>query len=226
MKEKSVARTVRRSKRQKGEDASVEPLKTQRRPRKLTGQTAEDTATDMQIGTQESALEEHPREEVVSPEKEIENEDPENEGDSPEKDGEDPEDEGEEPEDEGEELEKGDADDTQHPSESVLGEQPSESVQGEQPETKTKRRRGRTRMSKVAKNIEDKVEVEFISLGEHVGDGSVTLSSFLGPLVREHVPVLLGDWRHLDEQIKDTMWEEIQVFSHLKIVKKLSLHNF
>lgn len=37
MKEKSVARTVRRSKRQKGEDASVEPLKTQRRPRKLTG---------------------------------------------------------------------------------------------------------------------------------------------------------------------------------------------
>ncbi|KAL0713240.1 hypothetical protein Bca4012_020218 [Brassica carinata] len=64
MKEKSGAPTVRLSKRQKGEDASVESLKTQRRPRKLTGQTAEETSTDMQIGTHESALEEHPPEEV------------------------------------------------------------------------------------------------------------------------------------------------------------------
>ncbi|KAL0846832.1 hypothetical protein Bca101_020078 [Brassica carinata] len=72
MKEKSGAPTVRLSKRQKGEDASVESLKTQRRPRKLTGQTAEETSTDMQIGTHESALEEHPPEEVVSPEKDIE----------------------------------------------------------------------------------------------------------------------------------------------------------
>ncbi|XP_024005008.1 uncharacterized protein LOC112082141 [Eutrema salsugineum] len=39
---------------------------------------------------------------------------------------------------------------------------------------------------------------------------SITLSSFLGPLVREHVPVLLDDWRRLDDKTKDTMWEEIQ----------------
>ena len=67
-------------------------------------------------------------------------------------------------------------------------------------------------MSKVAKNNEDKVKVELLGFGEHVGDGSITLSSFLGPLMRENVPVLLGDWRHLDEQTKDTMWEEIHVF--------------
>ena len=48
-------------------------------------------------------------------------------------------------------------------------------------------------------------------MGEHVGRGSVTLSSFLGPLVREHVPVLLDDWRHLEEKTKDALWEEIQV---------------
>ena len=41
--------------------------------------------------------------------------------------------------------------------------------------------------------LEDKVDVEFNSIGEHVGSGSVTLSSFLGPLVREHVPLLLDD---------------------------------
>lgn len=67
-------------------------------------------------------------------------------------------------------------------------------------------------MSRVAKNHEDKIDVEFNTLGEHIGNGSVLLSSFLGILVREHVPVLLEDWRQLDEHTKDTMWEEIQVF--------------
>ncbi|XP_048605150.1 nucleolin-like [Brassica napus] len=38
----------------------------------------------------------------------------------------------------------------------------------------------------------------------------ITLSSFLGPLVREHVPVTLADWRKLDAATKATMWEEIQ----------------
>ncbi|CAL9237585.1 unnamed protein product [Arabidopsis halleri] len=65
-------------------------------------------------------------------------------------------------------------------------------------------------MRKIAKQHDEKVEVEFTSIGEHVGIGSVTLSSFLGPLVREHVPVLLDDWRHLSDQTRDTLWEEIQ----------------
>ncbi|XP_048614494.1 uncharacterized protein LOC106363270 [Brassica napus] len=52
--------------------------------------------------------------------------------------------------------------------------------------------------------------VTFNDIGEHVGPGSVTLSSFLGPLVREHVPVTLADWRKLDAATKATMWEEIQ----------------
>jgi len=67
-------------------------------------------------------------------------------------------------------------------------------------------------MRKIAKQLDDKLEVEFNSLGEHVGNGSVTLSSFLGPLVREHVPVLFHDWRHLPDETGDTLWEEIQVY--------------
>jgi len=66
-------------------------------------------------------------------------------------------------------------------------------------------------LSRVAKNPEDKIDIEFNTLGEHIGDGSVLLSSFLGILVREHVPVLLEDWMQLDELTRDTMWEEIQV---------------
>ena len=49
----------------------------------LTGQTAEETTTDMQIGTQESALEEHPLEQNL--EKENERESPEDAGEELEK---------------------------------------------------------------------------------------------------------------------------------------------
>ena len=68
-----------------------------------------------------------------------------------------------------------------------------------------KKRRGPTKMRKVAKDPQEKVEVYFTELGEHVGSGSVTLSSFLGAIVREHVPVTLDDWRKLDSQTKDTI---------------------
>ncbi|KAG7568011.1 Transposase Tnp1/En/Spm-like [Arabidopsis thaliana x Arabidopsis arenosa] len=54
------------------------------------------------------------------------------------------------------------------------------------------------------------VSVSFIDFGDHVGPGSVTLSSFLGVLVSEHIPVTLADWRKLDAVTKETLWEEIQ----------------
>lgn len=87
----------------------------------------------------------------------------------------------------------------------------TDDTQTQKSEIKTRKTRGLTKMRRVAKNAEDKVDVEFNSIGEHVGSGSVTLSSFLGPLVREHVPVLLDDWRHVEETTKDALWEEIQV---------------
>lgn len=177
---------TRQSKRQKGEDASVESLKPQRKRKKLVMDKQNDhPATEEESPEQDSQQEEehdvHVREpEVQEPEvQETEVQEPSVET-AP---------------NEGTEA-------TQHST---------EAVETEQPPTKTKRRRGLTRMSKVAKNHDDKIEVEFISVGEHVGVGSVTLSSFLGVLVREHVPVLLGDWRHLEEQTRDRLWEQIQV---------------
>lgn len=80
--------------------------------------------------------------------------------------------------------------------------------------SKNKRKRGPTRMRKVAKDPEDRVKVLFSQVGEHAGSGSVTLSSFLGVLVREHVPVLYNRWDKVDVQTKDTLWEEIQVCAH------------
>ena len=58
----------------------------------------------------------------------------------------------------------------------------------------------------LGEHIGDGFTVEFNTLGEHIGDGSVLLSSFLGILVREHVPVLLEDWRQLDD--RDTQKKE------------------
>lgn len=92
--------------------------------------------------------------------------------------------------------------------------QPStEETRTQEIETKKRKTRGQTRMSKVAKQIHDKIDVKFTSTGEHVGPGSVTRSSFLGPLVREHVSVLLDDWRKFSDETSDTLCEEIQVFS-------------
>ncbi|XP_056852868.1 uncharacterized protein LOC108829682 [Raphanus sativus] len=86
----------------------------------------------------------------------------------------------------------------------------NEGVELPREEVKEKNRRGPTKMRRVAENPNEKVAVTFTDFGEHVGPGSVTLSSFLGPLVREHVPVTLSDWRRLDAVTKATMWEEIQ----------------
>jgi len=77
--------------------------------------------------------------------------------------------------------------------------------------TKKNRLRGPTKLRRVAKSAQDKVDVEFTELGEFVGSGSVKLSSFLGALVREYVPIILDDWRQLDDIIRDTLCEEIQV---------------
>lgn len=50
-----------------------------------------------------------------------------------------------------------------------------------------KRKRGPTKMKDLAKDPNTRVHVDFNSLGEPYGEGSVKLSSYLGPLVREHV---------------------------------------
>ena len=62
----------------------------------------------------------------------------------------------------------------------------------------------------------EKVSVTFTDFGDHVGPGSITLSSFLCVLVREHVPVTLADWRKIDAVAKQAMWEEIHVYIYME----------
>ena len=59
----------------------------------------------------------------------------------------------------------------------------------------TKRKRGPTKMRGLALQTDGPSTVRFNSLGQPVGEGSVSLSSYLGPLVREIVPYTIADWR-------------------------------
>ena len=90
-------------------------------------------------------------------------------------------------------------------------------------EVKEKNKRGPTKKRIVAENPNEKIMVTFNDFGDHIGPGSVTLSSFLGPLVREHVPVTLADWRNLDAATKATMWEEIQVCIYIYLYVLLNI---
>ena len=75
-----------------------------------------------------------------------------------------------------------------------------------------KKTRGQTKMRDIAMDPGNRVHVDFTDKGQPCGPGSVKLSSYLGPLVREHVPVTLDNWHYLSEKIKMILWKSIQVF--------------
>ncbi|KAF8095313.1 hypothetical protein N665_0337s0021 [Sinapis alba] len=64
----------------------------------------------------------------------------------------------------------------------------TEGVQLPGDEVKEKNKRGPTKMHRVAEISNEKIVVTFTHFGDYIGSGSVTLLSFLGHLVREHVP--------------------------------------
>ncbi|CAA7014562.1 unnamed protein product [Microthlaspi erraticum] len=65
-------------------------------------------------------------------------------------------------------------------------------------------------MKDIAKDPNNKLWVEYNFMGEAYGSGSVKLSSYLGPLVREHVPVTLSSWTKLSESLKIVLWKSVQ----------------
>uniref|UniRef100_A0A803NRS9 Uncharacterized protein n=1 Tax=Cannabis sativa TaxID=3483 RepID=A0A803NRS9_CANSA len=65
-------------------------------------------------------------------------------------------------------------------------------------------------MKSVATSSEGRLPVKFNALGQPIGKASISLSSFLGPLVREVVPVTLPDWRKITLGMKEVLWRSIQ----------------
>ena len=74
-----------------------------------------------------------------------------------------------------------------------------------------KQKRGPTKMKALALQTDGPISVRFNKLGQSIGEGSVSLSSFLGPLVREIVPYTISDWRKVSEDMKSVLWTTIKV---------------
>lgn len=80
-----------------------------------------------------------------------------------------------------------------------------------QTQTQRKRKRGPTKMKHIAKDPSTREKVDMTDMGEFCGPGSVTLASYVGALVREHVPVTIVDWRKVSEEIRTVLWKSVQV---------------
>ncbi|XP_062079401.1 uncharacterized protein LOC133783794 [Humulus lupulus] len=65
-------------------------------------------------------------------------------------------------------------------------------------------------MKKIATSSDGRLEVKFNALGQPIGDASIGLSSFLGPLVREIVPATITDWRKITPGMKEVLWKSVQ----------------
>src|SRR4051812_10696066 len=76
-----------------------------------------------------------------------------------------------------------------------------------------KKMRGPARMKDIGIDPGNRVHVDFNEKGQPCGTGSVKLSSYLGPLVREHVPVTLENWHLLNEKIKVVLCKSIKIFN-------------
>ncbi|KAF7140038.1 hypothetical protein RHSIM_Rhsim06G0121300 [Rhododendron simsii] len=74
-----------------------------------------------------------------------------------------------------------------------------------------RRKRGPTKLKTIAVDGGSRTEVEFDKNGQPIGDGSIKLSSFLGPLVREIVPYTLSDWRKLPTGMAEILWQSVKV---------------
>ena len=76
---------------------------------------------------------------------------------------------------------------------------------------KQKKHRGPTKMKNIVKDPTVREKVDYNLMGDPYGPGSVKLSSYVGTLVREHVPVIIEIWKHVSQDIKTVLWKSVQV---------------
>ena len=95
--------------------------------------------------------------------------------------------------------------------EEAIGEM--ELSEGTEPPAKRRRQRGPTKMKNIAKDPTVREIVEYTIMGDPVGPGSVKLASYVGTLVREHVPITIETWKDVSQDMKTVLWKSVQVNS-------------
>jgi len=73
-----------------------------------------------------------------------------------------------------------------------------------------KKGRGATKCAEI-NNLEEKIEIHINERNQPIGPNSVKLSSLLGVLAREMVPINYSDWRKVSDQLKEDLWNIINV---------------
>ncbi|RXI06502.1 hypothetical protein DVH24_025638 [Malus domestica] len=88
----------------------------------------------------------------------------------------------------------------------------------------TKRKRGPTRMKTISTNDGQRIEIEWNENGQFIGDGSIDLSSYMGSLVREVVPITFDTWKDVPKKTKDILIKDkSETFREMKS-KQLRTH--
>lgn len=78
-------------------------------------------------------------------------------------------------------------------------------------ESQPKKRRGPTKMKTIAADGGKAIEIQFNEACQPIGQASIGMSSFLGPLVREIVPITIDSWKHVPQETKDILWACVKV---------------
>lgn len=76
-----------------------------------------------------------------------------------------------------------------------------------------KRTRGSTQMHRITRLQQDggKIVLEFDNKGNALGREGDDLQSYIGTLVRKHIPINITTWKNVPKLLKDKIWAEITV---------------
>ena len=77
-----------------------------------------------------------------------------------------------------------------------------------------KRRKQTKKKHLLKRSADDKVIVQYNQYGVPIGDGANDLRSYIDVLVRDSISILYDDWRRVPLEIKDKLWDHLQVIYH------------
>lgn len=79
-------------------------------------------------------------------------------------------------------------------------------------EVKEKKKvRGPTRLDILPVSEQRRKNVRWNRLGQPIGKSSITLSSTLGVIARQYLPITINNWKKVDKELKERLWSLILV---------------
>ena len=97
----------------------------------------------------------------------------------------------------------------------------------EEKETPKVKHRGSTLKLEIAKNRSKgiKLNIEYNSLGSHIGENSIELSNYLGIITRTHVPIVIESWRKVLKETKEKLWDLILINLSIALIYNYCIHS-